>query len=67
MAYNYYNYNGNRQFFVPFLLGGLTGSALVGLSRPRPIYNVAPVNPISYPPIGPYYYNSYGGFIPYYR
>jgi len=23
--------NGDRQFFVPFLLGGLTGSSVVGL------------------------------------
>lgn len=32
-------------FLVPFLLGGLGGSALVGLSRPRPVY----VNPVPYP------------------
>lgn len=25
-------------FLVPFLLGGLGGSAIVGLSRPRPVY-----------------------------
>lgn len=36
-------------FFVPFLLGGLGGAAVVGLSRPRPVV----VNP--YPP----YYNPY--------
>lgn len=36
--------NDNRGFFVPFLLGGLAGSAVVGFSRPRPIVNAAPVN-----------------------
>lgn len=41
-------------FAVPFLLGGLGGAAVVGLSRPRPVY----VN--QYPP----YYNSYN---PYYN
>ena len=35
MYYKYYQ--GDRQFFVPFLLGGLAGGAAVGLSRPRPI------------------------------
>lgn len=40
-------------FFVPFLLGGLGGAAVVGLSRPRPVV----VNPNPY--YNPYY--------PYYR
>lgn len=31
-------------FFVPFLLGGLGGAAVVGLSRPRPVV----VNPNPY-------------------
>ncbi len=38
--YNYYQ-NDDRfvgGFFVPFLLGGLAGSAIVGVSRPRPVY-----------------------------
>lgn len=41
-------------FFVPFLLGGLAGSAVVGVSRPRPVY----VTPGPYPrPYNyPYYY-----------
>ena len=39
-------------FLVPFLLGGLGGSALVGLSRPRPVY----VNPTPYPYPYPNYY-----------
>ena len=40
-------------FFVPFLLGGLGGAAVVGLSRPRPVY----VNPNPYyNPYGPYPY-----------
>lgn len=39
-------------FFVPFLLGGLTGGAAVAVSRPRPVY----VNPAPYPYYpGPYY------------
>lgn len=43
-------------FAVPFLLGGLGGAAVVGLSRPRPVYvNQAPYyNPINNP-----YYNYY--------
>ncbi len=41
-------------FAVPFLLGGLGGAAIVGLSRPRPVY----VNPY-YPPYGPYPYGNY--------
>ena len=36
-------------FFVPFVLGGLTGGAVTAASRPRPVY----VNP--YQP-----YQSYG-------
>ena len=47
------NYNGDRfGFFVPFLLGGLAGSAVVGVTRPRPVY----VTPAQYPrPYYPYY------------
>lgn len=41
-------------FAIPFLLGGLGGAAVVGLSRPRPVY----VNPSPYPyPPYPNYYN----------
>ena len=39
-------------FLVPFLLGGLGGSAIVGLSRPRPVV----VNPTPYPYPYPNYY-----------
>ena len=56
MYYKYYQ--GDRQFFVPFLLGGLAGGAAVGLSRPRPIYNVAPQ------PGMPYYQSSYSYYQP---
>ncbi len=53
--YNYSFYQNDDRFaggfFVPFLLGGLAGSAIVGVSRPRPVY----VNP-GYPS---YYYNPY--------
>lgn len=50
--YDYYLYrDGNRIFWAPFLLGGLGGAALVGLSRPRPVY----VNqPPYYGPVYPY-------------
>ena len=41
-------------FAIPFLLGGLGGAAVVGLSRPRPVY----VNPY-YNPYPPYYYGNY--------
>ncbi len=55
-------YNNNDRFFLfPFLLGGLAGGAAVGLTRPRPIYNVAPQQPY-YP--APYYYNSYTYYRP---
>ena len=42
-----YPYNGRRvnngdRFVFPFLTGALVGGAAVGLTRPRPIYNVAP-------------------------
>jgi len=56
------NQNGDRQFVVPFLFGALTGGAAVGLTRPRPIYNVAPYPP--YRPM-PYYNSSYGFYVPY--
>ncbi len=59
---NIYN-NGDRQFFVPFLLGGLAGAGLVGVSRPRPVY----VNsPTPYPrPYYPQYYRPTGGYYNY--
>lgn len=57
--------NGDRQFFFPFLTGALVGGAAVGLTRPRPIYNVAPNQGYQRPPYNvPYAYNSYGGYIP---
>jgi len=65
--------SGDRQFFFPFLTGALVGGAAVGLTRPRPIYNVAPnpgypggpgPRPPYYAPGAPYAYNSYGGYIP---
>lgn len=53
---NYNDYylvrDGDRYFWVPFLLGGLGGAAVVGLSRPRPVY-VNPSYP-SYPSYPPY-------------
>ena len=58
---------GERQFIVPFLLGGLAGGAAVGLTRPRPIYNVAPQTNYQ-PPYytgAPFYQNSYSYYVPY--
>jgi len=55
---NYYLYkDGDRFFWAPFLLGGLGGAAIVGLSRPRPVF----VNPAPnyYQPY-PYGYRPYG-------
>lgn len=65
---NYANYN-DRYFLLPFLGGALIGGAAVGLTRPRPIYNVAP-NPgygrPPYVPNAPYYNNSYSYYYPVY-
>lgn len=58
---SYYN-NGDRQFLFPFLLGGLTGGALVGVSRPRPVYVNPPMNPYPYPNYG---YNYGYGYRPF--
>ncbi len=58
----YYSYNDDR-FIFPFLVGAVTGGAAVGLTRPRPIYNVAPY-PNNYPP-RPYGNYSYNYYIPY--
>lgn len=69
MYYPYYQYDQNRGFWVPLLLGGLGGAAIVGASRPRPVYvNPAPnFSPNYGMPIG-YNYNYYGGYYnPYYR
>ena len=58
-----YNYYDERfvPFLAPFLLGGLGGAAIVGLSRPRPVYVNPPYQPYPpyyqpYPPYGPYPY-----------
>lgn len=54
---SYSNYNNDNRFggfFVPFLLGGLAGGAVVGISRPRPVIVTQPY-PGSYYPQGPYY------------
>ena len=58
--------NGDRQI-VPFLFGSLVGGAAVGLTRPRPIYNVSPrpYYPGPYYP-GPYYNQNYSYYMPYY-
>ncbi len=56
--YDYYMVrDGERVFWVPFLLGGLGGAAVVGLSRPRPVFVNQPPQP--YPPRPPY--GPYGG------
>lgn len=65
----YTSSNGDRQFFFPFLTGALVGGAAVGLTRPRPIYNVAPQGgygpgPV-YRPGAPFYNSSYSYYVPY--
>ena len=64
--------NVDRQFVFPFLVGALTGGAAVGLTRPRPIYNVAPpmgpgpsMPPPPPRPMGPYGNYSYSYYYPY--
>lgn len=52
--------NGDR-FVFPFLVGALTGGAAIGLTRPRPIYNVAPYPNYGYQPM-PYYPGAYGNY-----
>ncbi len=59
-----YQMNGDRQFIFPFLVGALTGGAAVGLTRPRPIYNVAP-QPMPPQRVGPYGNYSYSFYYPY--
>ena len=70
--YPRFNRRPNQDRFVfPFLTGALVGGAAVGLTRPRPIYNVAP----PYPPMPPapprppypmpYYSSSYSYYQPY--
>lgn len=60
-------YLDNNRFILPFLGGALIGGAAVGLTRPRPIYNVAPFP--NYPPPRPYPYYGYGynNYYPPYR
>ncbi len=56
--------NSNERFIFPFLTGALVGGAAIGLTRPRPIYNVAPYPPRPpYPPM-PYYNSSYSYYVP---
>ena len=60
--YNTFYQKKDDRFVFPFLVGALTGGAAVGLTRPRPIYNVAPAN--NYP-MGPYGHSSYTYYYPY--
>ena len=62
-----YPYNGRRvnngdRFVFPFLTGALVGGAAVGLTRPRPIYNVAPQPYPMYPPPPRPYPMPYGNY-----
>lgn len=43
-----YPYKEDR-FLVPFLLGGLGGAALTGLTRPHPVYVNPPIYQTPYP------------------
>ena len=66
-----YTYQKGDRFVFPFLTGALVGGAAVGLTRPRPIYNVAPQPyppvppPPPRPPYGPYGSYSYSYYYPY--
>ena len=70
--YNYRGYpNNDNRFVFPFLLGGLAGGALVGVTRPRPVYvnSYQPYPNYPYYPYYPYnnmphgaYSNSYYGY-----
>ena len=69
-----YTYQKGDRFVLPFLTGALVGGAAVGLTRPRPIYNVAPQPyppvpppppPPPRPPYGPYGSYSYSYYYPY--
>ncbi len=62
------NLNNDRYFLLPFLGGALVGGAAVGLTRPRPIYNVAPNygRPPMYNPGMPYGNYSYSYYYPRY-
>ena len=62
MLYYPNNYNNGDRFLFPFLTGAVIGGAAVGLTRPRPIYNVAPYYQPYYNrpyPYGNYSYNYY--------
>lgn len=59
--------NNNNRFILPFLGGALIGGAAVGLTRPRPIYNVAPYPYYYNPPYMPYGNYSYNYYYPPYR
>ena len=62
--YNYRGYpNNDNRFVFPFLLGGLAGGALVGVTRPRPVYVNSPQPNYSYrpyPQYPPYFYGPSG-------
>lgn len=64
----YQRINSGDRFFplVPFLGGALIGGAAVGLTRPRPIYNVAPQYQVPYYNNGPYGNFSYSYYYPRY-
>lgn len=70
MRYQNNNFYGNNDRFfplVPFLGGALIGGAAVGLTRPRPIYNVAPYYyQRPFVPYGPYGNFNYSYYYPRY-
>ena len=61
MFYYPNRFNNNDRFILPFLGGALIGGAAVGLTRPRPIYNVAPYPGPPVPP-RPVPYNNYNNY-----
>lgn len=72
----YYNQNFNYDFnknpdgdrFIlaaPFLFGALAGGAIVGLTRPRPVFVYPPYPTYPAMPYGNYRYNTYYNYRPY--
>ncbi len=62
MYYTNYPSGEDRFFLVPFLLGGLGGAAIVGATRPRPVYVNPPTSQVIMPQTPQYGYNYYGGY-----
>ena len=55
----FYDYSSDRFFWMPFILGGLSGAAIGSYAaRPRPVY-IQNAYPNMYPYYGGYGYSNY--------